>query len=155
MNRSKNRKENHKFPQFHVLLKIIDQLTKMGHILYPFANITYSQEINQKLAENQIVIMKKCTGIQKEAVNKSYLSFLNHFGIDKLPQNKNELNDLEIIAEILNLTYTQDERFVVLERLWFGASIYKQEAFKALSDSDLNNTFLWEKNITSIIAEYL
>lgn len=127
----------------------------MGHILYPFANNTYSQIINHKLAENQIVIIKQCPGIQKDAVNKSYLNFLNHFGIDQLPKTKNELNDLEIIAELLNLTYTQDERFVVLERLWFSASIYKKQSFKALSDSDLNNTCFWDKNITSIIAEYL
>ena len=127
----------------------------MGHILYPFANNSYSQEINHKLAENQIVIIKKCTGIQQKDVLKSYQNFLSYFGIDKLPQNKDEINDLEIIAEILNLTYTQDERFVVLERVWFNTTIYKKASFKAVSESDLNDQCFWEKNIASIIAEYL
>ena len=73
---TKNRNENHKFSQFHILLKIIQQLTKMGHTLYPFANKNYSEPINHKLAENQIVIIKKCAGIQQDAVNKSYQKFL-------------------------------------------------------------------------------
>ena len=127
----------------------------MGHILYPFVANAYSESISRKLAENQIIIYKKCTGIQEKDVSKSYAKFLKHFGIDKLPKHQNEKNDLNVIAEILNLTYTQDERFIVLQRLWINTTMYKNVSYKALCDSDLNNKHLWDKNITSIIAEYL
>jgi len=149
---SKPRRESLDFP---VLLQIVDELTKMGHFLYPFYDIQYSEETARKVARDQVVMITKGAGIREIDVIESQTQFLRKLGIDTECTDKSRNGDLRIIAEILHLTYSEDQRLRIICTMWERTSRWKMALHEALCKAAHNDYCQWEEGINPIIAGFL
>ena len=148
----KSRRESLEFP---VLFQVVRELTKMGHALYPFCWLEFSEDIARKLAAEQVVMIRKGAGIRDCDVVESQRKFLKKLGIESMPEEESKLGDLKVIADLLHLTYSADQRLQILSNLWQSTSLYRKASCDALSESTHNEQGQWEKGINAIISGYL
>ena len=143
--------------EFAVLFQIIGELTKMGHFLYPFYCVEFSEEMTRKLARDQVVMIRKGAGIRDSDVLQSQRQFLGKLGIENDGKEDDQLRngDLQVIADILHLTYSEEQRFQILSKLWRNTSEFRKGINGALRLSTHNEIGQWEEGINQLIAGYL
>jgi len=151
-----NKKKRRLIPNTLLLSKIISILSSSGHYLFPFDLRSYSESIANELSQSPVLIYKKMSGVDDVSVAASYDRFIRKLEImQKVHINESALRDLNVIAELLHLCYSQSERFCVIRCLWQNATKYKNETRIAVHESSLNNVPLWDPYLTTVIALYL
>ena len=150
-----NGKPRREITEFAVLFQVIGELTKMGHFLYPFYCVEFSEEMARKLARDQVVMIRKGAGIRDSDVFQSQTQFLEKLGIEGKVNDKLRNGDLRVIAEILHLTYSEEQRFQILSNLWRNTKEYRKGMQGALRLSTHNQIGQWEEGINQFIADYL